>query len=64
MSFKTPLRDNIESTFMKNFANYVRTQFEDGKKLKRLYDITDHSISVDRGLYGPISIQEVFTFNS
>jgi hypothetical protein len=29
-----------------------------------LYGITDRSISVDRGLYGPISIQEVFTFDS
>jgi hypothetical protein len=30
----------------------------------RLYGITDRLISVDRGLYGPISIQEVFTFDS
>ncbi len=29
-----------------------------------LYDITDRSISVDHGLYGPIGIQEVFTFDS
>jgi hypothetical protein len=29
----------------------------------RLYGIIDRSISVDRGLYRPISIQEVFTFN-
>jgi len=29
-----------------------------------LYGITDRSISVDRGLYGPIGIQEVFTFDS
>jgi hypothetical protein len=29
-----------------------------------LYGITDRSISVDRDLYGPIGIQEVFTFNS
>jgi hypothetical protein len=28
-----------------------------------LYDITDRSINVDRGLYGPIGIQEVFTFD-
>ncbi len=32
--------------------------------LDGLYGITDHSISVDRGLYGPIGIQEVFTFDS
>jgi hypothetical protein len=29
-----------------------------------LYGIIDHSISVDRGLYRPIGIQEVFTFDS
>jgi len=29
-----------------------------------LYGITDRSISVDRNLYGPISIQELFTFDS
>jgi hypothetical protein len=29
-----------------------------------LYGITDHSVNVDRGLYGPIGIQEVFTFDS
>jgi hypothetical protein len=28
-----------------------------------LYGIIDCSISVDRGLYGPIGIQEVFTFD-
>jgi hypothetical protein len=29
-----------------------------------MYGITDRSISVDRGLYEPIGIQEVFTFDS
>ncbi len=29
-----------------------------------LYGITDRSISVDRDLYGPINIHEVFTFDS
>ncbi len=29
-----------------------------------LYGITNRSISVDRGLYGPSNILEVFTFDS
>jgi hypothetical protein len=30
---------------------------------RRAVGITDRSISVDRGLYGAIGIQEVFTFD-
>ncbi len=41
------------------FFIYRRCTLPDG-----LYGITDRSINVDRGLYWPIGIQEVFTFDS
>jgi hypothetical protein len=47
------------STELSMFFIYRRCTPPDG-----LYGITDRSINVDRGLYGPIGIQEVFTFDS
>jgi hypothetical protein len=37
--------------------------YRQGTPPDRLYGIIDHSINVDRSLYGPINIQEVFTFD-
>jgi hypothetical protein len=47
------------STELGMFFIYRRCTPPDG-----LYGITDRSIGVDRGLYEPISIQEVFAFDS
>jgi len=43
--------------FNQCWSRFVRANWH------RLYGITDRSISVDHALYGPIGIQEVFTFN-